>query len=153
MRWSWSSPRMVTSWLDRDPWVPVGFALPLTIVVLGALAGHPFLFVFVPLLVLAVLAGVVFVVMDFYKGQKREPEQQAQVGAGPQKRNRQSHADQARAQAERNLSRLELEAEVRARTEAAEAEALTAEARVRAEAAEAEALAAEARARAIRLRA
>ena len=126
MRWSWWSPRMVISWLDRDPWVGVGFAVPLTIVLLGALAGHPFLFVFVPLLVLAVLAGVAFVVMDFYKGQKREPEQQAQVGAGPQKGNRQSRADQARAQAERNLSRLELEAEVRVRAEAAEVEALTA---------------------------
>ena len=93
MRWSWWSPRMVISWLDRDPWVGVGFAVPLTIVVLGALAGHPFLFVFVPLLLLAVLAGVAFVVMDLYKGQKREPEHQAQVGAGPQQPNHQSCAE------------------------------------------------------------
>jgi hypothetical protein len=32
MRWSWWSPRMVISWLDRDPWAAVAFALPLTIV-------------------------------------------------------------------------------------------------------------------------
>ena len=132
---------------------------------LGALATHPFLFVFVSLLV---LGGVALVVMDFYMGHKRAAEQQAQVAAGPQKQNRphlrlvvevtpsmpaNPRGDQARAQAERKLSRLKLEAEARARAEAAEAEALTAEARARAEAAEAEALAAEARARAIRLRA
>jgi len=153
MRWSWWSPRTVISWLDRDPWVAVTFTVPLTIVLLGALAGHPILFVFVPPLVLAVLAGVALVAMDFYKGQKREPERQAQVAAGPQKRNRQLHADQARAQVERKPSRLELEAEVRVRAEAAEAEALTAEAealtveaRAGAKAAEAEALAAGAKA-------
>jgi hypothetical protein len=77
---------MGISCLDRDPWVAVAFAVPLTIVLPGALAGHPF--VFVPPLALAVLAGVAFVVMDFYKG------------------------------AERKLSRAELEAEARARAEA-----------------------------------
>ena len=126
MRWSWWSRRMVISWLDRDPWVAVAFAVPLAILGLWGVATHPSLFL--PLLV---LAGVAFVVMGFYKGRKREPEQQAQVGAGPQKRNHQSRADQARAQAERKLSRLKLEAEARARAEAAQAEALAAEARAR----------------------
>jgi colicin import membrane protein len=157
MRWSWWSPRMVISWLDRDPWAAVPFAVPLTIVLLVALVAHPFLFV--PLLV---LGGVALVVMDFYmskkrvmdfdKGQKREAEQQAQVAAGPQNGNRQSRADHARAQGERKLSRPELEAEARARAraraEAAEAQAPTAEARARAQTAEAQAPTAEARARA-----
>ena len=79
MRWPWWFPRMVISWLNRDPWVAVALAVPLTIVLLGALAGQPFLFVFVPPLVLAVLAGVALVVMDFFEGQKSEPGKQ---GAG-----------------------------------------------------------------------
>jgi colicin import membrane protein len=153
MRWSWWSPRMVISWLDRNPWAAVAFA----VLLLAALAAHPFLFVLVPLLMLGVVAlGVTDFgeksVMDFYRGQKRVVEQQAQVGAGPQRRNRQSRADDARAQAERMLSQSELEGDARARAQVAEAEALAAEARARAQVAEAEALAAEARARAIRLR-
>ena len=48
MRWSWWSPRMVISWLDRDPWVAAAFAVPLAIILLGAFAGHPLLFLFVP---------------------------------------------------------------------------------------------------------
>jgi hypothetical protein len=133
---------MVISWLDRDPWAAVSFAVPLTIVLLVATVAHPILFV--PLLV---LVGVALVVMDFYLGHKREAEQQAQVAAGPQKRNRQHlrlvvevkpsmpanpRGDQTMAPAERKLSRLELEAEARARAEAAEAEARARAIRLRA---------------------
>jgi colicin import membrane protein len=149
MRWSWWSMRMVISWLDRNPWAEVAFAVPVTLVLLAALAAHPFLLVFVALPVLGVVA---LAVMDFYRAQKSEVEHHAQVAAGPQRPNRQSRADGAMAQPERMLSQRELEARARARAQVAEAEALAAEARARAEAAEAEALAAEARVRAIRLR-
>ena len=73
---SWRSPRMVVSWLAQDPRVAVAFAVPLTIVLLAAVAAQPF--VFVPLLV---LGAVAFVVMDFYRGKKREAELQARARA------------------------------------------------------------------------
>jgi hypothetical protein len=135
MGWSWWSPRMVISWLDRNPLAEVAFVVPLTLVLLAVLAAHPFLLVVVALLVLGLVASVV---VGFDRGQKREAEQQAQVAAGPQGRNRQSRADDASAQAGRMPSQWELEAEARARAQAAEAEALAAEARARAQAAEAE---------------
>ena len=126
MRWSWWSMRMVISWLDRNPWAEVAFAVPVTLVLLAALAAHPFLLVFVALPVLGVVA---LAVMDFYEAQKSEVVHDAQV-AGPQRRNPLSRADGAMAQPERMLSQRELEA--RARAQVAEAEALAAEARVRA---------------------
>jgi colicin import membrane protein len=126
MRSSSWSPRMVMSWIDRDPRVAVVFAVPLTILLLAAVAAHPL--VFVPLLV---LGAVALILTDLYEGQKRSA-----VG-GP-------------------AARLGLEPDPRARAEAAEAEARAAEARAtqaRARAEAAEARAAEARARAIQLRA
>src|ERR1700752_3161051 len=48
------SPRMVLSWLDRNPSAGVAFAVPLAIVLLGGMVAHPFLFVLVPLLMLGV---------------------------------------------------------------------------------------------------
>ena len=119
MGWSWWSPRMVISWLDRNPRVEVALAVPLTLVFLAVLAAHPFLLVVVALLALGVVASVV---VGFDRGQKREAEQQARVAAGPQGRNRQSRADDASAQAGRMPSQWELEAEARARAQAAEAE-------------------------------
>jgi hypothetical protein len=113
------------SWIDRDPRVAVVFAVPLTILLLAAVAAHPL--VFVPLLVLGALA---LIAIDLYEGQKRHfvggP---AGLGMEPDPR--------ARAEA--------AEAEARA------AEVRATQARARAEAAEARA--AEARARAIQLRA
>ena len=129
MRWSSWSPKMVMSWIDRDPRVAVVFAVPLTILLLAAVAAHPL--VFVPLLV---LGGVALIVTDLYEGQKRH------LVGGP-----------ARAHA----AGLGMEPDPRARAEAAEAEARAAEARAtqaRARAEDAEARAAEARARAIQLR-
>src|ERR1700741_3060618 len=65
MRWPWWSPRMVISWLDRDPWVAAAFAVPLAIILLGAFAGHPILFLFVPLLGFAALDGMALIAKDY----------------------------------------------------------------------------------------
>ena len=39
MRWWWWSPRMLISWLQRDPWVAAAFAVPLAIILLAHLPG------------------------------------------------------------------------------------------------------------------
>jgi hypothetical protein len=65
---SWRSLRLAVSWLVRDPRVAVAFAVPLTVVLLAAVAAHPL--VFVPLLV---LGAVAFVVMDFYRAASERP--------------------------------------------------------------------------------
>src|SRR6201998_4985879 len=67
MRWPWWSPRMVISWLDRDPWVAAAFAVPLAIILLVAVAGPPILFLFVPLLGFAALDGMALIAMDFFR--------------------------------------------------------------------------------------